>query len=536
MNCTDFYFVFYELLERQAEFDPILDKCVFIYKLTWLSIFLIVLLSLVVLTLFLLIGLLIYFKCIRKAKKKKEALLSRIPRTLPELLTELHRESSNITDLIAGFRYLDSRHKKKWNGYLQFSHDSIVLEPSYIYEAQSFNLTITNYGKPVMVELSTYCLYAYRESYRVTFYPSKISLSDNESVTINAEVIMIKPEMIPALVVVKVFLSNLTREGEYASPYYLPLKIRGLALVNENLIVSATELAGGELIGSGAAASVYRTFLHGKEVAVKKYRIADLTKTDVDEFMKELLILAKVNHPNVVRLIAASTTYPHLMVAMEYLPLGSLRKVLNEKELTIPLKLKFAYDAARALAYLHSLGIVHRDIKSENLLIVSLNLLSVVTLKVTDFSLGKMVKRDSLPEHRIKEREIGSIQWASPELLNGSPADEMSDCWAYGVVCYEIITGRIPYSQFKFHHEIEEYIKNGNKLPLTADDCQGFPEEFRDLVLDCFYSCCVNEARRKNKRPTFEEIASRICKMRIESRWNRIEPNRSMEIREGIQI
>lgn len=586
-NCTIYYDIFYNLVEREAEFNNELGHCVYIYRLTLLAICLI---GVIIVLLLGMLGFFIYHQCNkRKRAKERQPLISSRPETLPDLLTALHNSSDNtLSDILDTYRYYDAKHKRRWKGELFFSFPfmtgnpvmngkgnilPIILEPGYIYEGMESKLTITNQGPRIQLELSTYALFSQKESYQVRFYPANFWLEENTSITVLMEIIITKPEVIQGLVVIKGSASSpLSRGGssivgrggssisptsdvgrggkEYFSPYYLPLKLRGLPLVEESLLVESSDLSGGELIGQGAAAGVYRMQYRGRQIAVKKYRIPELTPQDVDAFVRELRILQQVQHPCVVKLVAACTTFPNLMVAMEYLPYGSLRKVLdtslhsslvpgkneggdpfssitdgNTRERNIPLRLKFAIDAARGLSYLHMREIIHRDVKSDNCLISSLNPNDSVCLKITDFSLGKFGTK------KEKGSEVGSIHWASPELILGGKADFASDVWAYGVVCYEIITGQVPYHTFRFHHDIEKFIKDGNKLTLSIDDCRGYPDDFRDLV----YSCWLPGERR----PSFAEITTQLYQMSYRpTHWNPTLPSRlrqSGDIR-GVQI
>lgn len=545
-SCEIYYHLFFGLLERQAEYDPILNTCIFDYKLTLLSILLIVLVGI------LLIGVIISLVVVIYCKKRKDyrigegsSLLRRQNQiTLPDLLTLLHRENADISTIIDTYRHFDSRHKKKWKGEILLYSTSLDLDrskakkeskqkfsftlfPSHIYETISETFTVTNVGRSISIEFSTYALFAHKESYKAIFYPPTLQLDHNESKEVVMEIIITKPEIIQGLVVIKGRSPSFTsseiqsREREYFSPYYYPLKIRGLPLLDSNLIIDAQEIAGGELVGQGAAAAIYRTFYKNKEVAAKKFRIPELTKNDIDEFMREINVFRRVSHPCVMSLLAACTTFPNLTIVMEYLPEGSLKKVLACQNVDPQLKMKFANDAARGLSYLHSLNIIHKDIKSDNFLVVSLSAFSSTNIKVSDFSLSSVYKKENTISKTF-EGTIhfeGTIQWASPEVLNGDQHSFSSDVWSYGVVCYEIVTQKIPYSQFRFANEIEKYIRDGNRLELSCEDCKALPDDFREVALSCFTT--------PSRRPSFQEIALRLAQIRSNVVWSRTLPSQN---------
>uniref|UniRef100_A0A453PKF9 non-specific serine/threonine protein kinase n=1 Tax=Aegilops tauschii subsp. strangulata TaxID=200361 RepID=A0A453PKF9_AEGTS len=133
------------------------------------------------------------------------------------------------------------------------------------------------------------------------------------------------------------------------------------------------EIAIGERIGLGSFGEVYRGEWHGTEVAVKKFLQQDISSDALDEFKAEVRIMKRLRHPNVVLFMGAITRVPNLSIVTEFLPRGSLFRLIHRPNNLLDEKrrLRMALDVARGMNYLHNCTpvIVHRDLKSPNLLV-----------------------------------------------------------------------------------------------------------------------------------------------------------------------
>ncbi|CAH8359436.1 unnamed protein product [Eruca vesicaria subsp. sativa] len=156
------------------------------------------------------------------------------------------------------------------------------------------------------------------------------------------------------------------------------------------------ELTLGERIGLGSYGEVYRGDWHGTEVAAKKFLDQDLTGEALEEFRSEVQIMKKLRHPNIVLFMGAVTRPPNLSIITEFLPRGSLYRLIHRpnNQLDERRRLRMALDAARGMNYLHSCNpmIVHRDLKSPNLL--------------------------------VDKNWVVKAEWMAPEVLRNEPADE----------------------------------------------------------------------------------------------------------------
>ncbi|CAN6478648.1 unnamed protein product [Victoria cruziana] len=197
----------------------------------------------------------------------------------------------------------------------------------------------------------------------------------------------------------------------------------------------------GERIGLGCYGEVYRGHWHGTEVAVKRFLNQDLSGVALEEFKTEVRIMKMLRHPNVVLFMGAVTRVPNLSIVTEYLPRGSLYRLLHRSNYQIDerRRLRMALDVARGMNYLHKCSpiIVHRDLKSPNLL-VDKNWV----VKVCDFGLSR-IKNSTFLSSRST---AGTAEWMAPEVLRNEPSDEKCDVYSFGVILWEITTLRQPWA------------------------------------------------------------------------------------------
>ncbi|KAH9691670.1 hypothetical protein KPL70_016180 [Citrus sinensis] len=166
----------------------------------------------------------------------------------------------------------------------------------------------------------------------------------------------------------------------------------------------------GERIASGSCGDLYRGVYLGQDVAVKVLRSEHLNDTLEDEFVQEVAILREVQHRNVVRFIGASTKSPHLCIVTEYMPGGSLYDYLhkNHNVLKLPQLLRFAIDICKGMEYLHQRNIIHRDLKTANLLMDTHNV-----VKVADFGVARFQNKGG-----VMTAETGTYRWMAPEYFD----------------------------------------------------------------------------------------------------------------------
>ncbi|KAK9143500.1 hypothetical protein Syun_012900 [Stephania yunnanensis] len=197
----------------------------------------------------------------------------------------------------------------------------------------------------------------------------------------------------------------------------------------------------GEEIGQGSYAAVYHGTWNGSDVAIKVYFMTEYCEATLLDYRKEIAIMKRLRHPNVLLFMGAVYSPERLAIVTEFLPRGSLFKTLHRNNLSLDVRrrLRMALDVARGMNYLHCRNppIVHRDLKSTNLL-VDRNW----NVKVGDFGLSKWKNATFL----TARSSIGSPQWMAPEVLRNEPSNEKSDVFSFGVILWELMTESIPWN------------------------------------------------------------------------------------------
>ena len=197
-----------------------------------------------------------------------------------------------------------------------------------------------------------------------------------------------------------------------------------------------------ELIGRGGMGDVFKgTDTHtGEAVAIKRLHQSVLEENPdiLDRFTREGEALRQLNHPNIVTMRAMVAEESRHYLVMEYVGGGSLRNLLDVQG-RLPLEgvLNIALDLADALTRAHRLHIVHRDIKPDNVLLAEDG-----TPRLTDFGVAHLGDRTRLTQ---TGSVIGTYAYLSPEACNGLELDERADIWAFGVMLFEMLTGRVPF-------------------------------------------------------------------------------------------
>ncbi|CAM9860173.1 unnamed protein product, partial [Sphacelaria rigidula] len=193
------------------------------------------------------------------------------------------------------------------------------------------------------------------------------------------------------------------------------------------------------LLGSGGFGEVRTAKWNGADVAVKKLLSSGLQRHHIRALREEIRLHSSLQHDFVTPLYAASTILPHLCLVVELASGGSLQQYLHStsEPLTHGLQTALLYDVARGMSFLHVNGILHRDLKSANVLMFANG-----RLKLCDFGLSKT--KTDLSSRSIRGA-VGTTQWMSPEEMDDSPANELTDVYSFGVLCFEVATRTEPF-------------------------------------------------------------------------------------------
>ena len=182
------------------------------------------------------------------------------------------------------------------------------------------------------------------------------------------------------------------KESDHSAADYLKVN-RGMNLASDDINsfqFRMDEIVMKGAIGTGSYGEVYRAAVRGKVVAVKKLHVRNLRAEQIDSFCQEASLMCQLNHPNIVGFIGAVTEPSNLCILTQYCNRGSLADILleNTVDMNFHMKLQCALDAANGMLYLHNSNpvILHRDLKSDNLLVTN-----DWTVKVADFGLTRFI-------------------------------------------------------------------------------------------------------------------------------------------------
>ena len=196
-----------------------------------------------------------------------------------------------------------------------------------------------------------------------------------------------------------------------------------------------------EIVGVGGMAVVYKAYdnIDDRMVSIKVLKDEFLANEEFRRrFKNESKAIAVLSHPNIVKVYDVSLGDKLQYIVMEYVE-GITLKEYIEQQGVIPWKeaVHFTTQILRALQHAHDKGIVHRDIKPQNIL-----LLENGSIKVTDFGIARFSRGET---RTMTEAAIGSVHYISPEQARGETTDDKADIYSVGVVLYEMITGRLPF-------------------------------------------------------------------------------------------
>ena len=196
------------------------------------------------------------------------------------------------------------------------------------------------------------------------------------------------------------------------------------------------------VLGEGAYGKVMlgENLYTGKKVAVKIISKEPLDKRSETRLWREISILGMCKHPNLLELEEVYETATKLYIVTKYVSGGSLFQYLKENNFKVSesFSKKIILDIATALGFLHSFGIIHRDIKLENVLVEIKH--NKVKAKIIDFGLSCILG----PSQNSCE-QVGTLKYASPELISRIPYRESVDVWGLGVIAYILLAGRMPF-------------------------------------------------------------------------------------------
>ncbi|KJE96244.1 hypothetical protein CAOG_08997 [Capsaspora owczarzaki ATCC 30864] len=264
-----------------------------------------------------------------------------------------------------------------------------------------------------------------------------------------------------------------------------------------------SEIELGEKIGSNVDGAVHRGKWHGP-VAVKLISVAGLpTKGQILAFRREVAVLRRIRHENIVLFMGASTVFPNFAIVTKFCEGESLFRHIHllETDFSPMQSCEIARQVAQGMEYLHAKKIIHRNLKTKNVFLENNGKIVIGGFGLATASQWNNSPHVNKPRDNVAivvERK-GSVRHMSPEVFSahGDPFTIASDAYAYGIVLFELMTGHQPYESLRPEQVIFK-VSNG-ALPdvsLVRKDC---PKEVVEIMLDCL-------SRTMDRRPTFKTV------------------------------
>lgn len=250
-----------------------------------------------------------------------------------------------------------------------------------------------------------------------------------------------------------------------------------------------------EVIGVGGMAVVYKAYdnIDDRIVAVKILKDEYLANEEFRRrFKNESKAIAVLSHPNIVKVFNVSYGDRLQYIVMEHVEGITLKEYIEQQgKLGIKETVHFTMQILRALQHAHDKGIVHRDIKPQNIM-----LLSNGNIKVTDFGIARFSYSDT---KTMTDSAIGSVHYISPEQARGGTTDDRADIYSVGVVMYEMLTGQVPFQSDNSVSVALMQLQNEAKRPRELNN--NIPVGLEQIVM---------HAMRKNTRERYQSAAEML--------------------------
>jgi serine/threonine-protein kinase len=235
------------------------------------------------------------------------------------------------------------------------------------------------------------------------------------------------------------------------------------------------------LLGQGGMGRVYKAYDKDldRTVALKVVRQGVMGETDaLKRFKQELVLASKISHKNILRIHDMGEVGDVKFITMAYVEGQDLHGILRDNpKLPLDRILKYSVQLAEALAAAHAEGVVHRDLKPQNILVNKDD-----QIFVSDFGLAKSFEEGAIGMTRTGAF-LGTPRYMSPEQVEGKPADQRSDLYAYGLILYEMVTGDVPFTGETTLKVMYQRIQEKPKSPKLVNP--SLPNWLVRLIMRC---------------------------------------------------
>ncbi|XP_062186442.1 serine/threonine-protein kinase STY17-like isoform X2 [Phragmites australis] len=239
-------------------------------------------------------------------------------------------------------------------------------------------------------------------------------------------------------------------------------------------------------LASGSFGDLYHGTYWSQDVAIKVVKPEQVSVDMLREFAQEVYIMKKVRHKNVVQFIGACTRPPILCIVKEFMHRGSIFDFLYNRRGNFQLQdvLRIASDVSKGMNYLHQINIIHRDLKTANLL------MDDQVVKVADFGVARVKDQSG-----VMTAETGTYRWMAPEVIEHLPYDHRADVFSFGIVLWELLTGKLPYQDMTPLQAAVAVVQKDLRPNIPADT--------HPMLVNLLQKCWQKDPAL---RPTFAEI------------------------------
>ena len=252
-------------------------------------------------------------------------------------------------------------------------------------------------------------------------------------------------------------------------------------------------------LGSGGMGRVYRVRnVISDRIEAMKVLLPDLVGQQelATRFLREIKLMASLNHPNIAQLRTAFTANNQLVMIMEYVEGSTLADRLEHGPIPVPEALNYVGEVLDALSYAHHQHVIHRDIKPANIMVAA------GAVKLMDFGIARAGDGHSLT---MTGTTLGSLGYMSPEQVQGEPTDARSDLYSVGVSLYEMVTGQRPFRADSDFSLMTAHVRELPKPPIELQP--GLPPALNEIIL---MSISKDPAQRFQSAQAFANALSSV--------------------------
>jgi len=310
--------------------------------------------------------------------------------------------------------------------------------------------------------------------------------------------------------ITKKIVRKYAKEGKEIKLQIMDDKKEPSSLAKRSAEIDSSKLSKFKKIGQGAMGVVYKAKYHGSDVAVKQLPIIAADSEELGQFEQEAKLMKKLRHPHLVNFYGCYQDETHYSIVMEYVAGGSLDEILYDTQQPFtwyPTRWDVAHDIASAVSFLHSNQIIHRDLKSQNVLVYYEK--DRTRAKIADVGIAKIIKQETIS---TMTKNAGTPLWMAPEVIEAQGEkkkityDEKVDVYSYGIILSELINRNLPYSEVKNAFQIIPQVLEGKRPDFNEASA---PISFIALMQRCW-------AQRAEERPKMQDVVETLDEIQQE--------------------